>query len=62
MTRVIGDEWLREGRAPVLAVPSAVVPAEHNYLLNPDHARFADLDWDRSEPVTLDDRLWMVGG
>lgn len=38
--REIGDDWLRQGRAAVLKVPSAIVPEEDNFLLNPAHADF----------------------
>ena len=37
----IGSAWERERTSAVLAVPSAVVPAESNYLLNPNHPDFA---------------------
>ena len=33
----IGSKWLRSGITPVLKVPSAVVPYESNYLINPRH-------------------------
>lgn len=33
-----GDEWLLAGLTPVLQVPSAVIPQEVNYLVNPQHA------------------------
>lgn len=36
----IGDRWLRERRSVVLAVPSALSPAERNFLLNPAHPEF----------------------
>ena len=36
-TRKIGDAFLVKGEAAVLIVPSAVVPSEHNWLINPDH-------------------------
>lgn len=39
-TRDIGNQWLNELRSAVLAVPSAISPAEKNYLLNPDHVDF----------------------
>jgi RES domain-containing protein len=39
-TREIGDRWIREGRSAVLAVPSAVSPADTNFLLNPAHPDF----------------------
>jgi RES domain-containing protein len=32
-----GDKWLSEKRALVLEVPSAVVPGDKNYLINPNH-------------------------
>jgi RES domain-containing protein len=60
VTRAIGDAWLQRARTPCLAVPSAIVPAENNYILNPMHPQFAELSWDDPEAITLDDRLWMV--
>ena len=35
--RAIGDTWLAEERTAVLRVPSAVVPEELNYIINPRH-------------------------
>jgi RES domain-containing protein len=37
-TQRIGDAWLDSGLSALLRVPSAVVPQEFNYLLNPAHA------------------------
>ena len=37
----LGSAWDRKRTSAVLAVPSAVVPAESNYLLNPNHPDFA---------------------
>jgi RES domain-containing protein len=34
----IGDAWLAGGDTPVLRVPSAIVPEEPNYIINPRHA------------------------
>jgi RES domain-containing protein len=39
-TREIGDRWVQERRSAVLALPSAVVPVDTNFLLNPEHADF----------------------
>ena len=39
--RVIGSEWAAGLGTAVLAVPSAVIPSETNYLLNPRHPDFA---------------------
>lgn len=32
-----GDTWLATVRAPLLLVPSVIVPEEHNVLINPHH-------------------------
>ena len=61
ITRAIGDYWLQHARTPALSVPSASVPTERNYILNPQHSQFGRLSWDVPEPITLDDRLWTVG-
>ena len=37
VSRGRGDEWLREGRTAVARVPSVILPATFNYLLNPLH-------------------------
>jgi RES domain-containing protein len=37
MTRAIGDAWLAGGSSALFAVPSAIVPATENVLLNPAH-------------------------
>ena len=53
----IGTEWLKSHRTPILKVPSAIVPVEFNYLLNPDHP---DLKLSLNSPLEyqLDRRLW----
>ncbi len=33
----MGQDWLNSNRTPILKVPSAIVPVEYNYLLNPQH-------------------------
>lgn len=37
LTRATGDRWLAENRTALLRVPSAIVPAAVNWLLNPAH-------------------------
>ncbi|MCY4047757.1 MAG: RES family NAD+ phosphorylase [Candidatus Dadabacteria bacterium] len=39
-TKEIGDRWLTKSRKLALALPSAVVPRESIYLLNPAHKGF----------------------
>jgi RES domain-containing protein len=50
ITQRIGDEWLASRRALALAVPSAIVPEESNYLLNPAHRAFGRMKFGRSMP------------
>jgi RES domain-containing protein len=53
----IGYEWVTNGSSPVLKVPSAVVPEQFNYLLNPEHPDFRSIDVGQPRPFTLDYRL-----
>ena len=41
--RTIGDEWAANQTSVALRVPSALVPAESNFLLNPAHTNFQKL-------------------
>ena len=41
--RAIGDAWALAGSSAVLQVPSALVPGENNFLLNPNHPDFTRL-------------------
>lgn len=53
----IGDRWAAERRSAVLEVPSAVVPAESNFLLNPRHPDFTKISVGRSGRFAFDPRL-----
>ena len=55
-TKAIGDTWLREARAVLLALPS-VITGETNYLLNPAHPDFKRISIGKPEPFALDPRL-----
>lgn len=55
--RLVGDAWLREGASLALWVPSAVVPLEHNLLLDPEHARWSEAHVSDAMPFRFDDRL-----
>ena len=55
--REIGMRWLEERRSAVLAVPSAVIPAEHNYLLNPMHPEFSLIAIGEPVKIVTDSRL-----
>ena len=53
----LGDKWVRERRSAVLCVPSAVVPSEVNYLLNPAHPQFDEISIGTPQPFQFDSRL-----
>lgn len=53
----LGTRWARAGETPVLAIPSAVIPQELNYLLNPLHPHFKRIRVGRPEPFRFDPRL-----
>ena len=55
--RRIGADWISRARTAVLRLPSAVVPSECNYLLNPAHADFARIRRGAAESLTTDHRL-----
>jgi RES domain-containing protein len=53
----LGTEWARSGRTLLLSVPSAVIPAERNFLINPLHPDFGKLGFGKPEPFSFDPRL-----
>ncbi len=54
----LGSDWLRGLSTLALAVPSALVPQEFNYLLNPRHPDFARLSIGTAQAFPFDPRLW----
>jgi RES domain-containing protein len=52
-----GDAWALAARSPVLAVPSVIVPEERNYILNPNHSRFAEVQIASRVVCSFDPRL-----
>jgi RES domain-containing protein len=55
--REIGTHWVHPGESGVLELPSAVVPGEHNFLLNLRHPDFARLAIGDPEPFAFDEGL-----
>lgn len=55
--RAIGGEWVLAGSSAVLRVPSALVPGESNFLLNPGHPDFARLRIGEPLSFRFDSRL-----
>lgn len=56
-TQGIGEDFLKENQALCMKVPSAIVPQENNFLLNPHHADFKKVKIISSELLELDKRL-----
>jgi RES domain-containing protein len=55
--KAVGDAFIREGKALALKVPSAIVPDEFNYLINPAHPRIAEVRIMDEMPQDIDERL-----
>ena len=53
----IGDNWVKSARSAVLRLPSAIVPTEFNYLLNPAHPDFPRIAIGKARVFRADPRL-----
>jgi RES domain-containing protein len=51
-------DWLGRSATAVLAVPSAVIPSERNYLINPKHPDFSRVRIENPIPFEFDPRMW----
>ena len=49
----LGTRWVSDMESAVLAVPSTVIPGERNYLLNPAHPAFREIQISAPEPFSL---------
>jgi RES domain-containing protein len=54
----IGDRFIREHRSAILIVPSAIAPAESNWLINPLHAEFSKIRVHSIDPFAYDARFF----
>ena len=57
-TQILGNKFIREKKHLVLKVPSAVVPGEYNYLINPSHSNFNTIRIIKTEAFLFDERLF----
>lgn len=60
LCQAFGDSWIRNSDSAVLKVPSAIVPGEFNYLLNPAHEDFNLISIVSEEPFSFDDRMTVL--
>lgn len=56
-TQFIGDDFVSTKNAAVLKVPSAIVPQEFNYLINPNHRDTAKIKVISVERLQFDNRF-----
>lgn len=56
-TRRIGGRWRRQGSSCLLAAPSAILPEESNFVLNPEHPDATQLRLVSERLFTFDPRL-----
>lgn len=55
--QLMGDRWLDQQESVVLKVPSAIIPEEYNYLLNPQHSDFKRIKIQLIEDFVFDERI-----
>ena len=53
----VGDRWIQNQESVILKVPSAIIPVEYNYLINPLHPDFEKIIIHAPQEFTLDSRL-----
>lgn len=58
-TQEIGDVFINEQKYAVIKVPSAAVPGDFNYLINPAHADFNKIKIIDSVAFVFDQRLFL---
>jgi RES domain-containing protein len=56
--QAVGDHWLASADSVILAVPSVIIPAEHNFLLNPRHPDFKKVKLGKPTDFSFDYRLF----
>lgn len=57
ITQLIGDDFVFSNEAAVLKVPSAIIPQEFNYLINPLHPDAAQIKVKKKSLLQFDERL-----
>lgn len=56
--QAIGKRWAVSGESLALRVPSAVLPVEFNYVLNPAHAGFSNVVVGGPFDLNENERVW----
>ena len=58
ITKNLGDQFIAENHYAVMKVPSAVIPGDFNFLINPHHSDFGKIKVVKSEPYEFDERFF----
>ncbi len=56
--QTIGNRWVASMKSAVLAVPSAIMKIERNYLINPEHPDFKNIIIEKGTSYVFDERMW----
>jgi len=57
-TQDYGTDWLLSHKSLVLKVPSAVLPNENNFLINPNHKQFSQVNITAKGVLDIDYRVF----
>ena len=57
-TAMLGNDFLNEQKSAILKVPSAVVPGDFNYVINPHHKDASFIKIKKIEDFSFDHRLF----
>lgn len=58
IVQAVGDRWQRSRQSLVLRAPSVIVPRAFNYVINPEHPSFPEIEIGEPEPIEVDARLF----
>ena len=53
----LGDQFVRTSAFLALKIPSSIMPEDHNFLINPQHAAFNQVKIDNVRELRIDSRL-----
>lgn len=59
ITQKLGEDWIKEKKSAILKVPSSIIHAEYNYVINPLHQDFKSIKLLKSEDFIFDKRIKM---
>jgi RES domain-containing protein len=60
--QALGDKWVRKNESLALLVPSAIVQASNNVLINPAHPDFRRFEITATDRFRFDERLLKTSG